>query len=257
MQRASLKKLMVELKSKREIEKMRAAGRIVAETLEKLKQQVKPGLKTQELDRLADEFIHRQGGVPAFKGYRGYPASICVSIDNEVVHGIPGERVIREGQVVSLDIGVLKAGYYADGAFSLAVGTVPEEVTRLLRIAEESLYCGLDFFRVGNRLGDVSSAIERKVEENNFSVVRDLVGHGIGRQMHEEPAVPNFGRPGTGMEIRPGLVVAIEPRVNLGGWPVETRPDGWTIVTQDGTVSAHFEHTVAATEEGPVVLTQR
>ena len=236
---------------------MRAAGLIVAETLEMLKQEVNPGVKTKELDRLADEFIRRRGGVPAFKGYRGYPASICVSIDDEVVHGIPGERVIQEDQVVSLDVGVLKEGYYADGAFSLAVGTVPEEVAHLLRTAEESLYYGLDFFRVGNRLGDVSSAIERKVEENHFSVVRDLVGHGIGRQMHEEPAVPNFGRAGTGMEIKPGLVVAIEPMVNLGGWPVETRLDGWTIVTKDGTVSAHFEHTVAATEEGPVVLTRR
>jgi len=247
---------MVELKSEREIEKMRESGRIVAETLEMLKREVAPGVKTKELDRLADEFIRREGGTPAFKGYRGYPASICVSIDSEVVHGIPGERVIREGQVVSLDVGVLKEGYFADGAFSLAVGKVPEEVVRLLRTAEESLYCGLDFFRVGNRLGDVSSAIERKVEENRFSVVRDLVGHGIGRSMHEEPAVPNFGRAGTGMEIKPGLVVAIEPMVNLGGWPVETRPDGWTIVTKDGSVSAHFEHTVAATEKGPLVLTR-
>ncbi len=235
---------------------MRESGRIVAETLEMLKQKVAPGVKTKELDRLAEAFIRREGGTPAFKGYRGYPASICVSIDSEVVHGIPGERVIREGQVVSLDVGVLKEGYFADGAFSLAVGKVPEEVAQLLRTAEESLYCGLDFFRVGNRLGDVSSAIERKVEEKGFSVVRDLVGHGIGRSMHEEPAVPNFGRAGTGLEIKPGLVVAIEPMVNLGGGPVETRPDGWTIVTKDGSVSAHFEHTVAATEKGPLVLTR-
>jgi len=234
---------------------MRKAGRVVAETLELLKEKVKPGVKTQELDREAEAFIRSRGGVPAFKGYRGYPASICVSIDDEVVHGIPGERVIRPGQAVSLDVGVLKNGYYADGAFSLAVGPVPESVARLLQIAEESLYSAIDFFRVGNRLGDVSSAVERKAEENNFSVVRDLVGHGIGRAMHEEPAVPNFGRPGTGMEIRPGLVVAIEPMVNLGSWPVETKKDGWTIVTKDGAVSAHFEHTVAATEEGPLVLT--
>ena len=247
---------MVELKSKREIEKMREAGRIVAETLELLKKEVKPGVKTRELDRLAEAFIRSRGAEPAFKGYRGYPASICVSIDNEVVHGIPGERAIREGQVVSLDVGCVKEGYYADGAFSLALGKVPERVARLLQIAEESLYCAIDFFRVGNRLGDVSSAVERKVEENHFSVVRDLVGHGIGRQMHEEPAVPNFGRPGTGMEIKPGLVVAIEPMVNLGDWPVETKKDGWTIVTKDGEVSVHFEHTVAATEEGPLVLTK-
>lgn len=247
---------MVELKSKREIEKMREAGRIVAQTLAALKERVKPGVKTGELDRAADEFIRTRGGQAAFKGYRGYPASICVSIDDEVVHGIPGERTIREGQVVSLDVGVLKDGYYGDGACTVAVGPVPEDVERLLRIAKEALYFGIDFFRVGNRLGDVSSAIERKVEENHFSVVRDLVGHGIGRAMHEDPAVPNFGRPGSGMEIKPGLVVAIEPMVNLGDWAVETKPDGWTIVTKDGTVSAHFEHTVAATEEGPLVLTR-
>lgn len=235
---------------------MREAGRIVAETLELLKKEVQPGVKTSELDRRADEFIRSRGAQPAFKGYRGYPASICVSIDEEVVHGIPGERTIRNGQIVSLDVGVKKDGYFADGACTLAVGDVPEEAARLLRIAEESLYYGLDFFRVGNRLGDVSAAIERKVDENHFSVVRDLVGHGIGRQMHEEPAVPNFGRPGTGMEIKPGLVVAIEPMVNLGDWPVETKADGWTIVTKDGRVSAHFEHTVAATVEGPLVLTR-
>ncbi len=235
---------------------MREAGRVVAEALELLKNEVKPGVKTKELDRLAEAFIRSRSGEPAFKGYRGYPASICVSIDDEVVHGIPGERLIRAGQVVSLDVGVRKDGYFADGAFSLAVGDLPEEVARLLRVAEESLMFGLGFLRVGNRLGDVSAAIERKVAENNFSVVRDLVGHGIGRQMHEEPAVPNFGLAASGMEIVSGLVVAIEPMVNLGGWPVETKADGWTIVTRDGTVSAHFEHTVAATEEGPLVLTR-
>ncbi len=235
---------------------MRESGRIVAETLETLKEKVKPGIKTKELDRLADEFIRKRGGVPAFKGYRGYPASICVSIDEEVVHGIPGEREIREGQIVSLDVGVLKDGYYADGASSVAVGEVSENLSKLLRVTEEALYLGVDFFRVGNRLGDVSSAVEHKAEENSFSVVRELVGHGIGRQMHEEPAVPNYGNPNSGMAIKPGLVIAIEPMVNVGDWPVEIKSDGWTMVTRDGSFSAHFEHTVAATEEGPLVLTK-
>lgn len=247
---------MVELKSKREIQLIREAGQILGEALELLKEQVKPGIKTKELDRLAEEFIRKRGGVPAFKGYRGFPASICVSIDSEVVHGIPGERVIREGQLVSLDVGVMKNGYYADGAASLAVGKVPDTLLKLLQVTEEALYWAIDFFRVGNRLGDVASAVERKVEENHFSVVRELVGHGIGRQMHEEPPVPNYGQPASGMEIKPGLVVAIEPMVNAGDWPVELGPDGWTMVTKDGSVSAHFEHTVAATLEGPLVLTK-
>lgn len=247
---------MVELKSKREIELMREAGKIVAEVLELLKKQVGPGIKTKELDKIAEELIRKRGGVPAFKGYRGYPASLCISIDDEVVHGIPGDRVVREGQIVSLDVGVQKEGYFADGAFSVAVGKVPAEAARLLQITEEALYLGLDFFRVGNRLGDVASAIEQKVEGANFSVVRELVGHGIGRQMHEDPAVPNYGKPGTGMEIKPGLVVAIEPMVNAGDWPVELKPDGWTMSTRDGSLSAHFEHTVAATEDGPLVLTR-
>lgn len=244
------------MKSKREIELMREAGKIVAETLELLKQEVRPGIKTKELDKMAEELIRRRGGVPAFKGYRGYPASVCVSIDDEVVHGIPGERQIREGQIVSLDVGVQKEGYFADGALSVAAGKVNPTAAKLLQITEEALYSGLGFFRVGNRLGDVASAIERKAAEANFSVVRELVGHGIGRQMHEEPAVPNYGQAGTGMEIKPGLVVAIEPMVNAGGWPVELKADGWTMTTRDGSLSAHFEHTVAATVEGPLVLTR-
>ncbi len=244
------------MKSKREIGLMREAGKIVAETLELLKKEVKPGVRTKDLDRLAEEFIRKRGGCPAFKGYRGYPASVCISIDDEVVHGIPGERAIREGQIVSLDVGVQKEGYFADGAFSVAAGKVSALAARLLQITEEALYCGLDFFRVGNRLGDVAAAIEQKIEGANFSVVRELVGHGIGRKMHEDPAVPNYGKAGTGLEIKPGLVVAIEPMVNAGGWPVELKPDGWTMSTRDGSLSAHFEHTVAATAEGPLVLTR-
>jgi methionyl aminopeptidase len=246
---------MINLKTNREIEIIRANGRIVAKTLELLKEKIKPGVKTGELDRLAEEFIRKQSAYPAFKGYRGFPASICVSIDDEVVHGIPGERLIEEGQVVSVDIGVFKDNYYADGAFTFAVGPISDQAQRLLQVTQEALKKGLEFVREGRFLSDVSYAIQSFVEKSGFSVVRDLVGHGIGTNMHEEPQIPNFGPPGQGPILKKGMTLAIEPMVNAGSFEVQTKKDNWTIVTKDGSLSAHFEHTVAVTENGAMILT--
>jgi methionyl aminopeptidase len=246
---------MINLKTQREIQIIKANGRILAETLELLKEKIKPGVKTKELDRLAEDFIIKQGAYPAFKGYRGFPASICVSIDNEVVHGIPGERMVEEGQVVSVDVGVFKDNYYADGAFTFAVGQISGQAQRLLFVTQEALRKGLEFVREGRFLSDVSYAIQSFVEENGFSVVRDLVGHGIGMKMHEEPQIANFGPPGQGPILKKGMVLAIEPMVNAGSFEIQTKDDDWTIVTKDGSLSAHFEHTVAVTENGAMILT--
>jgi methionyl aminopeptidase len=246
---------MINLKTNREIEIIRANGRIVAKTLELLKEKIKPGVKTRELDRLAEDFIRKQNAYPAFKGYRGFPASICVSIDDEVVHGIPGERLIEEGQVVSVDIGVFKDNYYADGAFTFAVGQISDQAQRLLQVTQETLRRGLESAKEGRFLSDVSYAIQSFVEKNGFSVVRDLVGHGIGTNMHEEPQIPNFGPPGQGPILKKGMTLAIEPMVNAGSFEVQTKKDNWTIVTKDGSLSAHFEHTVAVTENGAMILT--
>ena len=247
---------MISLKTNREIEIIKANGRILVKTLEFLGEKIKPKVKTKELDRLAEDFIRKQGAYPAFKGYRGFPAAICVSIDDEVVHGIPGERVIEEGQVISVDIGVFKDNYYADGAFTFAVGQVSDQAQRLIQITQEALKRGLEFVREGGFLSDISYAIQSFVEKNGFSVVRDLVGHGIGMNMHEEPQIPNFGPPGQGPILKRGMVLAIEPMVNAGSFEIETREDNWTIVTKDGSLSAHFEHTVAVTENGAMILTE-
>lgn len=247
---------MINLKTNTEIEIIKANGRIVAKTLKLLKEEIKPGVKTKKLDRLADDFIRKQGAYPAFKGYRGFPASICVSIDNEVVHGIPGERVIEEGQVVSVDIGVFKDNYHADGAFTFGVGQISEQARRLLFVAHEALKRGLEVVKEGRFLSDVSYAIQSFAENNGFSVVRDLVGHGIGMKMHEEPQIPNFGPPGQGPILKRGMVLAIEPMVNAGSFEIQTKADNWTIVTKDGSLSAHFEHTVAVTENGAMILTE-
>jgi len=247
---------MISLKTNREIEIIKANGRILVKTLELLEEKIKPKVKTKELDRLAEDFIKKQGAYPAFKGYRGFPASICVSIDNEVVHGIPGERVIEEGQIISVDIGVFKDNYYADGAFTFAVGKVSDQAQRLIQITQEALKRGLEFVREGRFLSDISYAIQSFVEKNGFSVVRDLVGHGIGMNMHEEPQIPNFGPPGQGPILKKGIVLAIEPMVNAGSFEIETEEDNWTIVTKDGSLSAHFEHTVAVTENGAMILTE-
>lgn len=247
---------MINLKTEREIEIIKANGRIVANTLELVGEKIKPGVKTKELDRWAEDFIRKEGARPAFKGYRGFPASICVSIDNEVVHGIPGHRRIEEGQVISVDVGVFKDNYYADGAFTFPVGQISDKAQRLIQITQQALKRGLEVVKEGRFLSDISYAIQYFVEKNGFSVVRDLVGHGIGMNMHEEPQIPNFGPPGQGPILKKGMVLAIEPMVNEGSFEIETREDHWTIVTKDGSLSAHFEHTVAVTENGAMILTQ-
>ena len=238
-----------------EVERIRESAQIVGRCLLLLGREVRPGVTTKELDRMAEEFIRAQGGEPAFKGYRGYPASICASINEEVVHGIPnGKRVLKEGDVVSLDIGVKKAGFYGDAARTFAVGAISDAAQRLLEATERSLHAGIDQARPGGRVSDISSAIEREVKKSGFSVVRALVGHGVGKELHEEPQVPNYGRPGEGPKLRPGMVLAIEPMVNMGGADVITLSDQWTVVSADKSLSAHFEHTVAIGEDGPVVL---
>jgi methionyl aminopeptidase len=247
---------MINLRTNREIDIIKANGGILAETLQLLKERIGPGVRTKELDRLAEEFIRKQGAYPAFKGYRGFPASICVSINDEVVHGIPGERVVEEGQIVSVDVGVFKDNYYADGAFTFAVGQVSDQAQNLLCVTREALKRGLEAVSEGGFLSDVSYAIQSFVERMGFSVVRDLVGHGIGMNMHEEPQIPNFGPPGRGPILKKGMVLAIEPMVNTGSFEIETKADNWTIVTRDGSLSAHFEHTAAVTENGARILTE-
>lgn len=246
----------VELKSAAEIATMRGAGRVVADTLRRLEAAVVPGVTTLELDRIARKEIEGRNARPAFLGYRGFPATLCVSINKEVVHGIPSaDRMVREGDLVSLDLGAVVGGFYADAAVTVAVGAVPAETRRLVNVTRESLAKAILAARLGGRLGDVSAAVQEHVEAAGFSIVRDFVGHGIGRALHEEPPIPNYGREGTGMRLAPGLVLAIEPMVNMGGHEVETLADGWTAVTRDGSLSAHFEHTVALTENGPEILT--
>ncbi len=248
---------MIQYKSSREIEKIRKAGRVVVEILDLISENVRPGVTTRKLDSLATEHFKKKNARPAFLGYQGFPASICVSVNDEVVHGIPGDKTLVEGEIVSVDVGAVVDGYFGDSARSFAVGTVNSKAKRLLSATEEALNRGIKACVVGNRLGDLSSAIQSYVESEGFSVVRDLVGHGIGKKMHEEPQVPNFGEPGTGIELKEGLVVAIEPMINAGGYKVRVLSDGWTIVTDDGSLSAHFEHTVAITSNGPEILTLR
>lgn len=247
---------MIELKSQRDFEKMRRAGQVVAQVLQTLKESVRAGMMTQELDQIADREIRKRGGIPVFKGYHGYPASVCVSINDQVVHGIPGRLVIQPHDLVSIDLGAVVDGFVGDSAFSMFVEEAPsEDAAMLLRVTEESLYAGIAAAHVGARLGDISSAVQTHVEKHGLSVVRDFVGHGIGRQMHEEPQVPNYGAPGRGLQLKAGLALAIEPMINLGGYEVEVKPDGWTVVTKDGSLSAHFEHTIFLTPEGPQILT--
>ncbi len=246
---------MIELKTQREIGIMKDNGKILARTLQLIKENIHPGIQTKELDRLAEDFIKKQGAYPAFKGYRGFPSSICVSINEEVVHGIPGEREIQKGQIVSVDIGVFKDGYYSDAARTFPVGEIPEESRRLIEITRQALEKALGSVKEGGYLSDISYAIQSFVEENGFSVVRDLVGHGIGKRIHEEPQIPNFGAPGQGVMLKKGMVLAIEPMVNAGSFEIDTRDDHWTVVTRDGSLSAHFEHTVAVTENEAEILT--
>jgi len=236
------------------IEGIRAAAQVVARALREMGRAVRPGLTTAELDRLAETVIRDCGARPAFKGYRGFPASICPSINEEVVHGMPGERALTDGDIIGIDVGAELNGWYGDAARTFAVGAVSDEASRLMQVTEEALMRGLAQARAGNRVGDISHAVQSYVEENGFSVVRDLVGHGIGREMHQEPAIPNYGPPGKGPRLVAGQVLAIEPMVNAGGNAVITRPDGWTVATKDGRLSAHFEHTVAVGPEGPEIL---
>ncbi|QGP91817.1 Methionine aminopeptidase 1 [Neomoorella glycerini] len=246
---------MIILKSRREIALMREAGRIVARTLAKLKEHIIPGVTTAELDRIAEDYIRDNGAVPAFKGYQGFPASICASVNEEVVHGIPGLKQLAEGDIISIDIGAVKNGYVGDAAVTFPVGAIDAEKQHLLAVTEAALYEGIKQAVVGNRLTDISHAIQTYVERNGLSVVRDYVGHGIGRAMHEDPQVPNFGSPGYGPRLRVGMVLAIEPMVNAGTYEVYTLANRWTVVTRDKKPSAHFEHTVAVTDNGPEILT--
>ena len=250
---------MIIYKSNDEIDRMRVAGRITAGTIERVLAAVRPGVSTAELDAVAESYIREQGATPAFKGYRGFPASICASINNEIVHGIPSRtRVIRERDLVSLDFGSVWDGFVGDSAVTVVVGEAPSaEAEKLVRVTEEALEAGIAQIRPGGRLSDISHAVQQVAEGAGFSVVREYVGHGIGRAMHEDPQIPNYGPPGRGPELRPGLVLAVEPMVNLGGWETVALDDGWTVVTADGSLSAHFEHTIAVTDDGREVLTAR
>jgi methionyl aminopeptidase len=247
---------MIILKSRQEIEKMRKSNAIVAAILEELRKKIRPGVKTIELDRLSEEMALKKGARPAFKGYRGYPYSLCTSVNSEVVHGMPSERELKEGDIISLDFGILNDGYYGDAAVTVPVGDITPEAGRLVKVTEEALYKGIAEVKAGNRIGDISAAIQGHVEAAGYSVVRDLVGHGIGKSLHEDPQVPNYGSGGRGIELKPGMVIAIEPMVNEGIYRVEILRDGWTVVTADGKLSAHFEHSVAITENGPVILSR-
>ena len=242
---------MIILKTPAEIEVMARASRVVAETLLLLKEAVRPGVTTNELDRLAEESIRSRGGVPAFKGYRSYPKTLCVSVNDQVVHGIPSKRVLKEGDIVGLDLGAIVDGFYGDSAVTISVGEIKPSVAMLLRVTEESLYEGIKQAMVGHRLSDISHAVQQHAEAAGFSVVREFVGHGIGRQLHEEPQVPNYGRPGQGPRLQVGMVLAIEPMINMGRHEVRVLEDDWTAVTQDGSLSAHFEHTIAIQPSGP------
>jgi len=250
---------MIIVKSPDEVAKIRVAGGIVAETIDTVLAAVEPGVSTADLDVVAEAFIREREATPSFKGYRGFPASICASLNEEVVHGIPSpKRILKEGDVLSLDFGAIWDGYHADSAVTVFVGEPPSaEAEKLVRVTEEALEAGISQIRPGGRLSDISHAVQQVVEGAGFSVVREYVGHGVGRSLHEDPQIPNYGLPGRGPELRPGLVVAIEPMVTMGDWKTRVLADDWTVVTADGSLAAHFEHTIAVTEDGREVLTAR
>lgn len=247
---------MIILKSQTEIEKMSKAGKIVGKTHEELKKHIKPGITTKELDQIAEDTIRSLGGIPAFKGYGGFPASICASINEEVVHGIPGLKKLKDGDIISIDIGSIYDGYYGDAASTYPVGAISDDAKKLIEVTRDSFYEGLKFCKEGFRLSDISHAIQKYVEDNGFSIVRDYVGHGIGANMHEDPQIPNFGPAGKGPRLRSGMALAIEPMVNMGTYKVKTLLDNWTVVTLDGKLSAHYEHTLIITEDEPLLLTK-
>jgi methionyl aminopeptidase len=246
---------MILRKKPEELEKMRRAGRIVGETLEVLKAAVRPGVTTGQLDQIAEREIRAKGAIPSFKGYRGFPATLCTSLNNEIVHGIPGSHVLKEGDLIKIDCGAIFEGYHGDAAVTVPVGEVSQEAAKLIETTERSLKAGIAEARAGNRIGDIGAAVQTVAEGAGFSVVREYVGHGVGRALHEDPPVPNYGSHGKGLALEPGLVIAIEPMVNVGTYETRLLPDGWTVVTADGSLSAHFEHTIAITENGPEVLT--
>ncbi len=246
---------MITIKSTQELEYMRQAGRIVFESHELLKKTIRPGITTKELDSIIEQYILSQGATPSFKGYNGFPASICASVNNEVVHGIPSLNKLKDGDIISIDIGAIYKGYHGDAARTHPVGKISEDAARLISVTEESFFQGMKYAVEGNRLSDISAAIQTYVENHGYSVVRDLVGHGIGRNMHEEPQIPNYGKPHRGPRLRAGMTLAIEPMINAGKYHVEILPDQWTVVTADGSLSAHYEHTIAITQGEPELLT--
>ncbi len=247
---------MIVIKSSTEIEKMQEAGRIVALVHDKLKEAIKPGVTTEELDRLAEKIIRDQEAVPSFKGYHGFPGSICASVNHEVIHGIPGNVVLKNGDIISIDVGAYKNGYHADAARTHPVGDVSDDALDLMRTTEESFFEGLKYCRVGYRLSDISHAIQKYAEERGYGVVRDFVGHGIGTQLHEDPPIPNYGSPGRGPRLQSGMVLAIEPMINQGTYEVIMLDDDWTVITKDKKLSAHYEHTVVITDDVPILITQ-
>jgi len=248
---------VVALKSAREIETMRRSGKITAKVLAELMKAARAGMTTGELDAMAERGIRELGGIPTFKGYHGFPASICASVDDEVVHGIPGSRVLRDGDLLSIDIGTTLEGYVSDSAATVPIGNVSAEARRLMDVTQECLMVGIAQMQRGNRVGDIGAAVQAHAEKHGYGVVRELVGHGVGQAMHEEPQVPNYGKPHTGVELRSGLVLAIEPMITQGAHAVKILKDGWTVVTADGKLAAHFEHTIAVTDDGPKILTLR
>ncbi len=252
---------MIYIKTKKEIDLIRESSRLVAETLQLLKRNVRPGVSTKELDQIAEDYILSNDGIAAFKGYSqgggsiNYPGAICASIDEQVVHGIPGNRILKEGEIISLDVGVKKNGYFGDAALTVAVGNITEEKQKLMDVTEKSLYLGIEQAIENNKIYDISAAVQKYVESNGFSVVRDLCGHGVGKHLHEDPSIPNFGKEGTGPKLKNGMTIAIEPMVNLGRYEVRTLFDGWTVVAADGLPSAHFEHTILISNGQPEILT--
>ncbi|MGE0269050.1 MAG: type I methionyl aminopeptidase [Candidatus Omnitrophota bacterium] len=247
---------LINIKTKEELKVLREAGKILAGIVQDVKSSLKSGVTTKEVDRIAERLIAKQNVIPAFKGYRGFPGCVCISVNHEVVHGIPSERILKDGDIVSLDVGIIHNKYYSDTAVTVAIGPVDPVLQKLLDVTKESLYRGINQARVHNHLSDISSAIQRYVESNKFFVVKDFVGHGIGRNLHEDPEIPNYGPPHQGPVLKEGMVFAIEPMVNIGTWQTKILDDGWTVSTADGKASAHFEHTVAILNNGPEILTE-
>lgn len=246
---------MINVKSRKEIELMRVAGRLTGETLELMAEHIKPGITTGELDRIAENFIRKNHAVPSFKNYNGFPKSLCISVNNQVIHGIPGKRVLHEGDIVSIDVGACYQGYHGDAARTFAVGTISEEAEKLIYVTQNCFFQGLEFCQVGNRISDISHAVQITAEGAGYGVVRDYIGHGVGAALHESPEIPNFGRPGRGARLVAGMTLAIEPMINEGDYRVKVLPDGWTVETLDGCLSAHYENTVLITSSEPEILT--